>query len=131
MPAWRGARFDLARSLNPGDGSAGGGIGGDRGRRARDGLLIVESALATLLLVGAALLGRSFAALMRVDAGYDATNVLLARVDEPAGMPGTRAVRFVDDLIERLRNSPQVVAAGAGSRNRRQLLIWRLELREY
>jgi predicted permease len=115
MPAWRGARFELAPSLNPGDGSAGGGIGGDRGRRARDVLLVVESALATLLLVGAALLGRSVVALMHVDAGYDATNVLLARVYEPAGMTGDRAVRFVADVVERLRNRPQVVAAGAGN----------------
>ena len=68
-------------------------------RRMRDALLVVECALAALLLVGASLLGRSFVRLASVDAGYDPRNVLIARVYTPQRQRlGARASRISASL---------------------------------
>ena len=114
-PAIRGARFRLAESLQGGDGSTAGGFRGRRARRIRDVLLVVESAFAVILLVGAALLGHSFVRLTRVDSGYDADHVLMARVSLPRNSPEERMSQLLDAVLPRLRATPGVTAAGAGS----------------
>ena len=78
-------------------------------------LLAVEAALAVVLLVGAALLARSFAELVRVDAGYDPANVLTAdvRLPDAAGTEARRSMLAVS-MVERLRSLPGVRSAGAG-----------------
>jgi predicted permease len=84
----------------------------------RGALLIVEAALAVMLLVGAGLLIRSFVRLVQVDAGYDPTNVLVARVHLPGGGAPDQAqhsAQFADALLERVRRAPGVVAAGIGN----------------
>ena len=89
-------------------GSSGGGL--------RRGLLVVESALAVVLLVGAALFARSLVALLDVDAGYDPANVLVADVSisEHDGKTN-RTERLLAAVLERVRGAPGVRAAGAGS----------------
>ena len=114
-PAIRGARFELSESLHGGDGSSAGGFRGRRARRLRDGLLVLEAAFAVMLLVGAALLGHSFARLMSVDAGYDAEHVLTARVSVPRNAPPERMTQLIDGALERLRATPGVAAAGAAN----------------
>ncbi|MDP9322179.1 MAG: ABC transporter permease [Acidobacteriota bacterium] len=110
-PAFRGSRVDLAASMQAGGlrsvGTPGGGM--------RRILLAVEAALAVVLLVGAALLARSFVQLVRVDGGYDPANVLTADVRLPAAA-GTEARRsqLAVSMVERLRALPGVRAAGAG-----------------
>ncbi|PYR92246.1 MAG: hypothetical protein DMF84_14140 [Acidobacteria bacterium] len=80
-------------------------------------LVIGEVALALVLLVGAALLVRSFAHLMAVDPGFDATGVVTADMS----VPGTkypdpaRAAHFYAGLLERIRAIPGVKAAGAAN----------------
>jgi predicted permease len=110
-PAFRGSRVDLAASMQAG----GPRSVGTRGGRMRRVLLAVEAALAVVLLVGAALLARSFVELVRVDAGYDPANVLTADVRLPAAA-GTDARRsqLAVSMVERLRTIPGVRAAGAG-----------------
>jgi putative ABC transport system permease protein len=114
-PALRGARFDLAASLHGGDGATAGGFRSARAHRVRDALVVMECALAAVLLIGAALIGRSFARLTSVDAGYDPRNVLVARVYRPAGMSVDQARQFVETLLDRIRADGRVVAAGAGN----------------
>jgi len=113
-PAVRGSRVDLAASMQAG----GARSAGTPGARMRRVLLAVEAALAVVLLVGAILLARSFAALVRVDAGYDPANVLTADVRLPAagGTGGTdvRTSQLAASLVERLQALPGVRAAGAG-----------------
>ena len=80
-------------------------------------LLAVEAALAVVLLIGAALVARSFAALVNVDAGYDAEHVLTADVrmpSDPGDKSDVRTSRRAVALVERLRAIPGVRAAGAG-----------------
>lgn len=115
VPALRGARFDLAASLHGGDGATAGGFRGLRARRLRDGLLVAESAFAVMLLVGAALLARSFARLTSVDAGYSPDHVLTARVQMPRDTSRERTTQFVAGALAAVRATPGVRAAGAGS----------------
>ncbi|HEX4952035.1 MAG TPA: ADOP family duplicated permease [Thermoanaerobaculia bacterium] len=112
VPALRVSADQLVGRLRDGDKGATGG----RGLRLRNGLLVLEAALCLVLLVGAALLGRSFASLLAVDAGYDPQNVLAVRLvqadgnDEEGIEPSA-----VTALLERLRGLPGVAAAGAGN----------------
>jgi putative ABC transport system permease protein len=113
VPAIRASRAAAAASLRSGDRAA--GSDGTQASGLRDALVVIESALATLLIIGAALLGRSVAALLHVDPGYDAANVLVAQVFPAPGSTGEQRTRFANRLVERLRSDPQVVAAGAGN----------------
>jgi putative ABC transport system permease protein len=114
-PAMRGARFELAEALHGGDGSSAGGFRGRRARQLRDGLLVLESAFAVMLLVGAALLGHSFVRLTSVDAGYDAEGVLTVRASVPRDAPPERMTQLIDGTLERLRATPGVLSAGAAN----------------
>jgi predicted permease len=114
-PALRSARFDLAASLHGGDGAIAGGFRSARAHRIRDALVVAECALAAVLLVGAALIGRSFVRLTSVDAGYDPRNVLVARVHRPAAMSADQARQFIAALLDRVRTDSRVIAAGAGN----------------
>ncbi len=125
-PALRGSRFNLAESLHGGDGASAGGFRGLRARRMRDGLLAAEGAFAVLLIVAATLLGRSFARLTHVDAGYTADRVLAAQVyvpgydAAPLATPGSVAKAehigaLMSAILARLRATPGVVSAGAGN----------------
>lgn len=109
FPALRGSAAALAPSLRDGDGRATAGR-----TRMRAALLAVEAALAVVLLIGASLLGRSFVALMNVDAGYDPDNVLLATV-YLSGAAGAeaRGADVVSRVLAQVRSVPGVVAAGA------------------
>ena len=111
-PALRSAAADPAASLSSGSGDRSVTV---RGTRLRDSLLVAEAALATVLLAGAALLGRSFVMLIRVDPGYDVENVLAARVYPPPNLGAERSAAFVNDLVARLRERPELVAVGAGN----------------
>jgi len=117
-PALRGARVNLNDSLRGGDGASAGGFRGARAHMLRDALLVAESAFAVLLLVGAILLARSFVTLTRVDAGYTPDRVLAVQVYIPGGNSDEAAARtqqLVAPLLERVRATPGVVAAGAGN----------------
>jgi predicted permease len=79
-------------------------------------LLVAESALAVMLLIGAALMGRSFVNLMQTDVGYDASNVLTARIYLPGAARGEADTSaLVSELLPRLRALPGVTAAAASN----------------
>jgi len=87
---------------------------GIRRNRLRSLLVISEFALAVILLIGAGLMIRTFAALQAVDAGFNPHNVI-SMVVSVAGSkeadPARRTV-FYHQLIERVRSLPGVQAAG-------------------
>jgi len=111
-PALRAMRVDLTDSLK--DGSQSASSGGAR-QRFRSALVIVEMALAVVLLVGAGLMLRSLASLQRIDLGLDPSNVLTMRVSLPQASYGSpeQVVVFYQQLLERIRQMPGVRAAGA------------------
>lgn len=111
-PALRARRLSLVQSLNE-DGLAPAGVGlRSRTARARALIMIGQVAIAAILLVGSALLVRSFVALLSVDPGYDRSSLLTARVPLPdrAYDPVRRAL-FLTSLLDRVRTLPGVTHA--------------------
>jgi putative ABC transport system permease protein len=96
--------------VQPALAGSGKGTGGDfRHGRFRSGLVIVEVALSTVLLIGAGLMIRSFYELTHIDLGFKAQNLFFV----PVGV-GSRTVSEQDKLIamkieEGLRTLPGVV----------------------
>ena len=81
VPALGVTRPHLAHAMKEGGGVA--ASAGRRHRRLGRGLIVAEVALAFVLLAGAGLLIRGFFALQRIDTGFDATNVITARLPIP------------------------------------------------
>jgi putative ABC transport system permease protein len=80
-PALVATRPDLAGAMKEGGGYA--GSSGGSHRRLRRALIVAEVALAFVLLTGSGLLIRSFFFMQQIDTGFDATNVLTARLPIP------------------------------------------------
>lgn len=115
LPAWHTRRVNLVETLSE-DGVA--PIGGAmRSPMARTRALIMagQVAIACMLLVGAALLTRSFVSLVRADRGYDPVNVLTARLPLPPGYPAERRSQLLEALLERLCVVPGVTHAAYGT----------------
>src|ERR1041385_4798802 len=99
--------------------------------RVRGAFVLMQVAIAFVLLVGAALVGRSLMHLQAVDAGFDGHAVLTARVTLNFSRYNTRALSlaFYDGLMRRLSATPGLGNAAvastlplnnAGSRSQRQ-----------
>ena len=89
-----------------------GSVGGQR-QRLRSALVVLEVALAVVLLVGASLFIGSFITLMRIDPGFNPENVLTVQVSprfEPGKPPGDSSRAFID-IVERISQAPGVVHA--------------------
>jgi predicted permease len=102
------------------------GSSGMRSQRLRSALVIVEVALAVVLLAGAGLMIRSIQKLAAVDPGFEAANVLMVtatvpRQTAPPAAPGTAAAApapFVSshtDLLDSIRAVPGVEAVSLAS----------------
>lgn len=106
-PALRASRVDLNQVLKEGGRrSAGGAIG----QRFGNALVITEVALCMVLLLGAGLLLKSFRQLMRVEAGFDASNVLTMRLRLPDAKyrEASQAVTFLNEVKRRVIDLPGV-----------------------
>ena len=112
IPALQGSRADLTSTLKESAGRSGTGF---RQNKARAVLVVVEVALALILLVGSALLIRTAIALGRVQPGFDASNVLTMRMSltGPRFLQSEGVERMVRDGAERLRALPGVIEASA------------------
>ena len=110
-PALRTMKLNLSDTLKEGGRSGGEGT---LKNRTRSLLVVFESALAVVLLIGAGLLIRSFIALQNTNPGFDANNVLTMRVDLPRGKYDTpeKASSFFQQLEQRLSGLPGVEKVG-------------------
>jgi putative ABC transport system permease protein len=128
VPALQATRVDLVDGLREG---ARGTAGSRRAHRTRNALVVVEVALAAVLLIGASLLIQTFVRLLSVYPGFLVDGVLTMEVALPrSAYPANRAPEFFDRLVERLAAVPGVEAAAAassvplaGSENLRQVTI--------
>ena len=113
-PALQTAKRDIVEPLKD---SGKGVSGGFRKGRLRNALVVLEIALSIVLLSGAGLLMRSFIRLQQVDLGFNAENVLVARLPFPRGRYKTAAEKqhFYRELLQRLHAIPGVVAATEAS----------------
>jgi putative ABC transport system permease protein len=112
VPAFRYTRPRILTMLRHGGRSATDHPSRQRGRQA---LVIVQTAMALVLLVGSGLLARSFTRLMAADHGFDPHDLLTFRVAlTPAGYPKPQDVtNFARQLVGRLADLPGVENAGA------------------
>jgi putative ABC transport system permease protein len=111
-PALQSARTDIAEALK---------VGRRHGGRARARLqhtwIVIQVALTIVLLAGAGLLVRSFAALLDVDPGYRAANLLTARISLPnARYPQfDQRQAFFEQVLELVAGLPAAEAVAIAS----------------
>jgi len=110
-PAWAASKTDLNESLKKGGVTSTTESGR---RRLRNGLVVVEMALALVLLTGAGLLERTFLRLMDVDLGIDPTNVVTMEISLPhyKYASATQQALFYGQLLRRVSALPGVKSAG-------------------
>ncbi len=121
-PALRISRGSVQYALRDGGRS----VAGAGHRRLRRGLVVVEVAVAMMLVVGAGLMGRSFLALYAADLGFRPEHLLAVQFtidpDRHAGQapPGPRPLGvgapftlYYQQVIEKVRTLPGVISAAA------------------
>jgi putative ABC transport system permease protein len=108
-PALIMSRGELQDALK--DGAKGSGA---QGRAMRSGLVVVEVALAVVLLSGAGLLVRSVSRLLAVNTGVDPAFVITTDLQLPEAAYGDwkRVDQFYASLVRGLADRPGVIAAG-------------------
>ncbi|HEY9464550.1 MAG TPA: ADOP family duplicated permease, partial [Vicinamibacterales bacterium] len=112
IPALQGSKADLTTTLKESSGRSGTGF---KQNKVRSVLVVVEVALALVLLIGSALLIRTAVALGRVDPGFDTHNVLTLKMSlKGKEYEKAEAVeQIVRNGVEALRSIPGVVNASA------------------
>ena len=110
-PALQVSRGELVDGLK--DGAH--GATSPRAARMRSALVVAQVALSLLLLVGAALLLRSFGEVLRVDPGFDPEGVVAARVSLGGAsyQKGEAQARYWAEAMRRVAAIPGVESAGA------------------
>jgi putative ABC transport system permease protein len=110
LPALRASRGNLAGALN----EAGRSADGSGGRQLRAGLVVLQVALAMVLLVGAGLMLRTFQQLNAVDMGFESAGVLAVQLGLPSARyeDGAARMAFYAELERRLTALPGVDHAG-------------------
>ena len=112
IPALQSSKADLTTTLKESAGRSGTGF---RQNKVRSVLVVIEVALAIVLLIGSALLIRTAVALGRVDPGFDTHNVLTLKMSlKGKEFEQAEAVeQVVRNGVEQLRAMPGVVNASA------------------
>ena len=111
VPAWRGGAVDPQDALR---GGRGGGAGRDQQRSLR-ALVVLEISLSLVLLIGAGLVLKGFADLLRKDPGFDPSHIVSLRVTVAAARyPNATAERsMLEPALAGIRAVPGVQAAAA------------------
>jgi predicted permease len=112
FPAWRvslsvpqGGLRESSRTVS----------GARRQHRLHSGLVVAQTAIGVVLLIGSGLLMRSFLHMMNVDPGFDPTHVATSRVAVSFdSLNHDQRVRFYQRILPRISALPGVVSASAG-----------------
>ena len=112
IPAIQASRAGLRDTMNAFSGTT-----RHSGGRLLSALVVIEVALALVLLVGAGLMTRSFAQLMRVSPGFEPGNLLAVQIYLPQSKykTGVDRTRFYMDTIRRVGAIPGVRSAAGVS----------------
>jgi putative ABC transport system permease protein len=112
IPAVQASRAGLRDTMNAFSGTT-----RHSGGRLLSALVVIEVALALMLLVGAGLMTRSFAQLMRVSPGFEPGNLLAVQIYLPQSKynTGIDRTRFYMDTIRRVGAIPGVYSAAGVS----------------
>jgi predicted permease len=112
LPAWRMSRSAPSQVLREGSRSMAGGRGQNRIHNA---LVVVQTAIGLVLLVGSGLLIRSFVHILNVDPGFDPKRVFTARVGVSFDkLSHDQHFYFYQQLLARISTLPGVESASAG-----------------
>ena len=108
-PAIHASRADLVSRIDPGGRGTAGNV-----ERKRGLLIIAEVGLASVLLVGAGLLGESMVRLLSIPTGLRPDHLLTLRLTlSPSQYPANpEQIRFFDEVLTRVRSLPGILAAG-------------------
>ena len=108
MPAIRTMRIDPALTLRTGE-------GGSRtsSSHASNGLVVLQIALAVVVVLAAALLVRTVTGLARIPLGFDADRVVIADVETARVARDTAAIGLTDRMVDAVRAVPGVAGAAA------------------
>ena len=113
LPAWQASAVtDVVARMREEGGST---TGDPKRQRMRSVLIVAETTLAVVLLVGAGLLARSFERLLAVDLGFNPNGVQTFAVSLPTSRYPTPLQRqaFIETLLSRAAAMPNVESAGA------------------
>jgi putative ABC transport system permease protein len=113
-PAMQAGRLNLQEALR--DGARGSGQSGRRARL-RNGLVVLEIAMALILLVGASLFVRSFLSIQSASPGFATAPLLTVRffMAGESYVTGEQKAQRVDDIMRRIEGLPGVVSAFASN----------------
>jgi putative ABC transport system permease protein len=113
-PALQASRLELRGGLND---VTRGGSGSGESRRLRSAFVVSEIVLATLLLVGAGLLVKSFSRMQDVSTGFRPEGLLVADLplSPTAYSQPAKRLNFYDAVLDRIRALPGVRSAGGAS----------------
>jgi predicted permease len=109
LPALRVSRQNLGETLKRGGEK--GAVGS--GRRSRQGLIVLEVAMAVVLLTGAGLLLRSYQNLVHVPTGFQNTTLTLNIALDPRYSKTDQRRAFFQSVVQKLGGLPGVASAGA------------------
>jgi putative ABC transport system permease protein len=111
LPAFSASQIEVSTTLN----ESGMRPGNRRQNKTRSVFVVTEIALALALLVGAALLIRTFVALRTVDPGFDAHNVLTMEMSlsGPRFQKTAAVTQLIREAERRVESLPGVVAIAA------------------
>jgi putative ABC transport system permease protein len=111
-PALQASKTNLNEALKEGGRTSGGAAAR---QRVRSLFVVIQVALALVLLIGAGLLIRSFMRLRQVDPGFDPENVLTMNIAMPESKYPTsqQQTQFLGELLRRIKNVPGVEHASA------------------
>ncbi len=114
VPAFAAARTSMNETLKKGGRTGSSGTGN---ARSRSGLVVVQIAVAMVLLAAAGLLLRSFEKMRNVDLGFRPDHTLVASYSLPQKQYATQTSvdRFNGELLRRLQQSPGVRSVGLTS----------------
>jgi putative ABC transport system permease protein len=105
-PAWEGSNPGVSEALKEGARGSSGGFGKQRAL-----LVIAETALASILLIGAGLSLRSLWQTEKVEPGFNPDGVLTFRLAAPAQFSGARIPLFYQQVLDRIKALPGVQSA--------------------
>ena len=113
LPAWRVSQVDPSSAMRDSSRTA---TAGRSHHRLQNSLVIVQTAIGLVLLIGSGLLIRSFVQVLRVDPGFDRQNVLTAYINLPDNRYSTmQQIQFYEQLLSRIQAIPGVQAASAST----------------
>jgi putative ABC transport system permease protein len=112
LPAWQCSSGSLLPGLHQ---QSRGGTAAPRGTRVRKLLVAAQLAAALVLLAAAGLFARSFVSLLRLDLGFDPTNVLTFEIETRDGRypDGAKQWALVESVLDQISATPGIRAAGA------------------